>query len=126
MSEQLRASFSALRGISSPGRASPRVGSFRAGVLEWAEQGGGNEGAEDDAARAHEEGCVVAGVEGRDRGPRVSDVGRVSGRDGGERREAQGAAHLLGGVNKARGQAGLALGNAGGGGQDHSNERERR
>src|SRR3712207_7909218 len=55
------------RGVSSPGLAS-RVGSFRAGVIALGqpEQRGGDEGAEDDAARAHEEGCVVAGVEGGD------------------------------------------------------------
>src|SRR3712207_9317750 len=87
------------RGVSSPGLAS-RVGSFRAGVIALGqpEQRGGDEGAEDDAARAHEEGCVVAGVEGGDGGQGAGgDARRVSSRDGGECREAQSAAHLLGG-----------------------------
>ena len=51
----------------------PREGSLLAGVLRQAEQEGGDEGAEDNAARASEEGRVVAGVEGRDVGPDIGD-----------------------------------------------------
>lgn len=82
---------------SSVGRASVRIGSFRAGVLGQTEQhGGGDEGAEDDAPRAHYEGYMVAGVEGgQSVGPGTGDIRRLSGRDGGERGEAQSAAHLL-------------------------------
>src|ERR671917_2978309 len=126
MAVHLRPSLSSSRGTSSPGLATPRVGSFRVGVPVYGrtEQGGGDEGAEDNAARPQEEGCVVAGVEGG--GLETFETRRVSSRDGGECREAQSTAHLLGGVHEARGQASLALGNADGGGQDHRHERERR
>ena len=53
-----------------------------------AEQGGGDDGRENDAAGAHEEGGVVAGVEDGQVGPRPGAPRRVGSRDGGERREA--------------------------------------
>ncbi len=69
------------------GYVSSRIGSLRAGVLGHLEQGSGDEGAEDDAARAREESAVVTGVEGDDVGPGAGDARRVGG-DGGERRQA--------------------------------------
>src|ERR687893_2760432 len=112
MAVHLRPSLSSSRGTSSPSLATPPVGSFRVGVPVYGrtEQGGGDEGAEDDAARAHEEGGVVAGVEGG--GLETFETRRVSSRDGSECREAQGPAYLLGGVHEAGCKSRLGLGDA--------------